>query len=503
MSRAAERIARGLAYNAAYQIVEAGLALGAMLVLVRVIPQEEYGRFSVVVGILTVLNAFGFAAFAAHALQEPDGREPDWSLHLAAGLHVQLALALVCQAVAAACWLRPTYRPVAPLLHLAAAGFALDWLAQLRAVMLKRALDFRRLKLLSTASTLLKLGVTLALGLNGWGAYALVLGGNVLTAAPLALDLLLARGVRLRPGWWHPSIWRAYRPAVRFGAQQAGSGLIAAVRGGLEAAVLPYAVGYASIGLLDRARAILGSTVGRAGNVLIETVYPLLPRSAALPGAFARHATLFVQALLLVVVPGALYVGLEGPSLSRLGYGTRWVAADLLIWPAALAAIGTALFGAGAGVLLAASRLRACLALDVALAAVCAPMLLVASGTGDTVAYAWTLAAGQLVTGAVALGAAARRLQPGWVRVALLPPLAASLAGGGAVLAARGVEPPMALAVRVAAHAVIYGIAASALLRGAFPRELGAVVERLPAGERLCGWLGLAPGAARPARGGW
>ncbi|HET7875197.1 MAG TPA: oligosaccharide flippase family protein, partial [Methylomirabilota bacterium] len=340
MSRATRQgrrhlVIRGIAWNSLYQIVDSGLAFGAMLVLVRVLTPAEYGHFGAVLGLLTLLNAFNFSTFAAHALQLPDEEEPDWSLHWSAGLHIQLLLFLACNGVAGLCWLGREYRTLAPLLHLASVGLLLDGPAQLRIVMLRRELGFGRLKLLFGCSVVIKLGAALAVALAGGGAYALVLGSNVLTPLPLAADLLLFRRWRPEGPWWRWPDWAAYRPALRFGFQRAGSALLAAGRGALEAIVLPLSVGYGAIGLLGRARVLFGTTVGKVTAVLEETAYPLLPRYAPDSGRYARQATLFVQAVLLVACPGILYVALEGRALSRLLYGERWVGADPLIWPAA------------------------------------------------------------------------------------------------------------------------------------------------------------------------
>jgi 3-mercaptopyruvate sulfurtransferase SseA len=153
-------------------------------------------------------------------------------------------------------------------------------------------------------------------GLAGGGAYAIVLGSNVVTPLPFAVDLLFVRRWRPRPGWWRWPDWTLYGPALRFGLQQSGSGLLGGTRGALESVVLPGVVGFVSMGLLDRARALFVATIGRAGQVLVETAYPLLPRYAGDPKLYARHAAQFWQLLMLVLLPGALYLDtnqLESP----------------------------------------------------------------------------------------------------------------------------------------------------------------------------------------------
>ena len=484
-------LARGIAWNTWFQLGEMSLGLGAMMILVRIIPPAEYGRFGAALGLLTLLNSFSFAGFAAQALQLPDGREPDWSLHFSAGFYIQMSLMLLCHGLAGLCWLAVDYRAIAPLLHVAAFGLVLDWPAQLWAAMLRRQVDFRRLKLVLACTTTLKLLVTMIAGLAGGGAYAIVLGANVVTPIPLAVDLLLVRRWRPQPGWWRWPDWIHYGPALRFGLQQAGSALLAGARGIVESAVLPGAVGFVAIGLLDRSRALFASTIGRGGQVLIETGYPLLPRYAGDPKLYARHAALFCQILLLVLVPGALYLGLEGPALSRVLYGERWIAADPLLWPAAVAGLGLGLSGAGSGVLLGASRLRTCFVLDVLAAAVFVPVIAVAWAQGAIVAYAWTVASGQLAVGAVALVVASTTLKIHRIHSVVIPPAVSSLLATGVVLIVQQSGVVSALLPRLGLATCLYLLTTAVSLRCLFPAPLTVILSRAPGGERMSGWLRL------------
>jgi O-antigen/teichoic acid export membrane protein len=492
-------VARGIAWNTLYQVFEAGVAFGAMLIIVRIIPPAEYGRFGAALGLLMLLNSFSFGNFVSQALQLPDGREPDWSLHWSVGMYIQVSLMLACHALAGLCWLTSTYRPIAPLLHVAALGFIIDWPARLRAAMLRREMDFRRSKILLACSTALQLSVTIAVGLLGGGALAIVLGSNVVTPTPFVVDLLLVRRWRPRPGWWRWPDWGAYRPALRFGLQQVGGALVWSVRGALEGIVLPRTVGYASVGLMDRAHALASRSIGRVSGIMVETIYPLLPRCAAELTQYVRQSTIFAQALLLVVIPAVLYIGLEGPSLSRLLYGKRWIDADPLIWPAAVSGLGLSLFALGSVVLLAQNRLRLCFVLEAVAAAVSLPMLAVTFAGYGIVAYAWTLAAGRLLAGVIALAAASPLLAAGWMRSALVPPTVASLLAMTAVLAVERLGIASSLVATLCLDTWVYGLVLVLSLRGLFPGSLGSVLSRVPGGERLGGWLRLSVGGAVPA----
>lgn len=484
-------VAIGLTWSGAHQLLVSCLGFGAMLVLVRVIPPSEYGRYAAVLGVLTVLNSVNAGVLASHAIQLPRGRDPDWSLYWSAGLYIQLALALVCHALAAVCWAEPAYGSLAPLLVVGSLGFLLDWPAQLRIAMLRRALAFRRLKGLLAVASALGLGTTLGAGLAGAGACALVLGANVVQALPFALDLLLT-GWRPRPGWWRWPGWDRCRPALVFGAQQAVSTLLVQSRAAVEGLVLPAAVGYASIGVLNRARALFALAADRPRGIVAEVAYPFLPRSADDPERFAGRALLFAQGMLLVIVPAALYVALEGRLLSRLLYGDRWLAADGLIAPAALAGAAFGLAGVGSSVLLGANRLRRCALVDAAGVLLSIPALGAVLAGQEIAAYAWVLAAGQVAAATVALGAAAPLMPSRWLATVLAPAAVSSAVGAGAVLTARAVSPDQASPLAtLLAETAMYGVGLAVALRAVFPRALRTALDQLPGGDRLRSALGL------------
>ena len=489
------QVLRGIAWTTVYRVFEVLLGFGAMLFLVRVIAPDDYGRAGAVIGLLTLLSAFSCSMFMAEALQLPDGVEPDWTLHWSAGFYIQLALALACQAVAGVCWFYPPYYEIAPLMHLVGIGLMLDWPNWLGGVMLRRELNFRRLQVLNGVTTLVSLGVTLGLGVAGAGAYALVLGGNVARALPFGADLLIVRGWRPARGWWRWPDWSAYRPALRFGFQQTGSALLHGLRGALEGAVLPGALGFTAIGLLGRAQALSATTVGRVGGIVVEAVYPLLPRFAANARSYPRQATLYLQIVCLFAVPGAVYIGIEGSALSQLLYGARWVAANPLILPSALIGVGQLVFLAASGILLAANRLRICLLLDVAAAVIAALVVSAAWTRGGLAVYVWVAAAGQLAAAGVALRAAGPLLVKRWLVASVVPALVASAAGGALILALDPLWLPLAPAFRLAASATVFTLGATLALRCAYPSSLTAVLSRLPGGSRFLGWLGLRPAA--------
>ena len=406
-------IKRGLFWNASFQVFLAAVNFGSMIVLVRLLSPQEYGRAAAVTGVLALINCFNCRAFMAQAIQLGDDETPQWNAHWRAGLYIQCALALACNAVAGIAWLLPAYRPIAPLLHVASIGLLIDAPSQLAAVRLRREMNFRSLRLVSAVAVVLTAASGVALALAGMGAMALIISANVLPALPYGFYLLAIE--RWRPAqWWAPPDLRNYRAPLRFGAQQSGSAVVAAARGFLETVVIPPLLGYDALGLLNRAQVLFATTVGRVSTLVIETVYPMLPRSAKQPAEFARHATLFVQTMLLLTIPGAVFVGLEGVRLSRLLYGAKWIAADPLIWPGTLFAWGAAAAVIFSSTLLARNHLRRVFVTNVMIASLCLPAIVITAMGGGVIRYAWALAIGQLVGTIIVARAASHDLQPDW-----------------------------------------------------------------------------------------
>ena len=483
----------GLTWSAAFQVFDVILSFASMLVLVRIIPPRDYGQVAAVVGMLGLVNLFNVHLFFEHALQLPDHDEPDWNLHWTCGFYIQLAQALFCHAVAGLCWFVRGYRPIAPLLHIAAFGVLLDWPNGLGATMLRRQLNLRRLRIVAAVGVTLRLVTTMALALAGLGAYAIVIGGNVVTALPFTLDLLVVRGWQPKRGWWRWPSWGEYTAPTRFGLQRVGSKLIGGIRGAIESAVLPVPLGFVAMGLINRAQALYSTTLGRFGATLNDVVYPFLPRHRGDRDRYASHATSYLQVMLLIAVPGALFIGQQGPLLSRVLYGAKWAAMDPLIWPGALIGLSVAVMVTASAIVMAAGQLRMCLAIDAVASIAGLAALAAAWTTRQALPYSWALAAGQIAASLVSVWWASRLLEHGWLHRAVLPPFAAGLAGLLSVhlVPVRAMSPRPTGALVIAG--LVFGTASFLVMRVGFGTIFGRLLLNLPSGPRLRAFLLFRP----------
>lgn len=463
MTAVRAHLVRGLVSGLLHEAVVVVLSFAAMIALVRLLTPEDFGQAAAAVGVLAFIGAFRGAMFVEHALQHGKDEEPDWDSYFAVVGLVQIGLCAITLVVSLAFQFSATFSPVGPLLQVAALGFLLEWPAQVASVKLRRDLRFDRLKVISGIATLIRLASAVGMASLGLGAMALVISGNVLSAAPLAYSFLFVERWRPRTKWLFVPRPAEIGPVARFGAQQIAVGFSQSLRTAAESIVLTATFGTATFGLLNRAHALYQSTIGRLGLVFIDTAYPLLPMEKADAKRYAHRASRFLEAALILSIPGAVFIAIEGAAVSRVLYGEKWIEADPYLAAAAVAVGAGNLVSTAACVVMGKGHMRRMLIAE-ATASVGGLLALGAAmfATHPTT-YLWTLALTQVVAAALGLWYAAPFLEQDWQRRGLWPAAAASICAAVAVLLVRSWL-PLSGGWRLVVTAVTFASVATAVL---------------------------------------
>jgi O-antigen/teichoic acid export membrane protein len=486
--RLAARARQAILWTGGFQFFRDGLQFVLMLALVRLLPAEAYGQFGFVTTLLSFLTFVSFREFLNHTLQVRDDGDVPYQDHFTAGAAIQVALCVVVNLVAVAVRFVDGFAPAAPLLHVMSVIFLLDLPAEFRGKMLERALDFRRLRVLHGVGLILSAGVSLAMALAGWGAYALLVP-TLVALTPGIWDLFVR--ARFRPTWTFR--WDAFAPAFRFGrARVLAAGFVGAATV-LESWWLAGAFGFAWLGIAGRATGLAQLLCGRLGFLLAISVYPVLTRVAPTSPAFPKASGMYLRVVAWLAIPAATLGALLADPLVIALYSRRW--ADVIpLLPLAMAAgAAMAIAQTSYTVLLALGRYRTCLAADawrligtVAALAICVPLGLRAYFWGIVILHAGLLAF------ATVAGWRAGVLRAIDVRDALLPASIASAAGVGGVVALRALagsaEPGFGA---MAVGAVVFAACYLAAIRLGFRTAVGELVHYLPEGRRWTRMLGL------------
>lgn len=482
-----QKAREALLWGAGFRILRDLTQFGLMLVLVRLLSPEDYGRYGLVTSIIGFAGLLSARTFLAHILQVQRDEEVRAQDHFTAGLMLQGALFLATNLLALGLRLSDTYRPVSSLLHVASLIFLVELPGEFHSKIIERGMDFRRLRLLNIAGIGLSAACALVLAVAGAGVYALVIP-PLLLPVPFGIDLFLRS--RFRPTLTFDR--HRYLPAWRFGLARAASGGMNGTRDLAQSSLLVRFFGYGALGLFGRAVGVGNVACASLAWQFVSYVYPLLSRQEPASPTFRRGGDLLLRGVLWFALPMVVGLGLHASAVVRILYGERWLAVVPLL-PAALFENAVR---AGAMtcymILLAANRYRHCLAQD-ALMLVLALVALAVARAGGAARYLVMLGSAEALGGMLMLTWALRQrlLSAGGLVTAFVPATVGVAAGLLAALGVRAAAPALpefaAIATTGTAFAALYLLAIRLCFRG----QLAELLAYVPGGSAACRLLAL------------
>ena len=254
MSSIGARAARAALWNLGYTAVRDVVQFAAMLILVRLLAPDDFGRFGLASAILGFMFVFSARSLLEYAIVERSDERVYWQDWFALGARIELGLFVMTNAGALVLRLVEPYASVAPLLHLMSLLFLTNWPKEICVKMLQRELDWQRFRALWLRGALVSSFLSVGLAVTGFGIYALALPAVIL---PLVFWQELFSARRWRPHWK----WKRARvgPAVRFALGRASSGLLQQGRVLAEGAALSAVLGFGAFGVFGRA---MGLSIG-------------------------------------------------------------------------------------------------------------------------------------------------------------------------------------------------------------------------------------------------
>jgi O-antigen/teichoic acid export membrane protein len=488
----AQRARMAIAWSTAIQLFRDVVQFVLMLVLVRRLPLEAYGQFGLITTITSFLTVFSAREFINHTVLIQDDEKVNYQEQFVVGCLIQGALFVLANLIAVALRWFPAYAPVSLLLHLMSLTFLLDLPSELRARMLDRALDWRRLRLVEAIGVIGGAVLAVILGLSGAGVYALLLPSFIIPAC-FAIDLFVFVG--WRPTWsFHPERFHASRA---FGLKRIASISVVSGSNLLESSVLAPAVGYAALGIFNRAQSIATLFCQRVSTLLMTALYPVLARIPTGSDGYRRVSSLVLRAVTWSAIPTATIVALLRSEIVHTLYGDRWVAVIPLV-PLGMA-VGAllAVVQAAYSLLLAHNQPRQCLYADIWRLAGMALALVIAVPFGLKAYFI-----GLLIVHSIALAGVLYWLaQGGGLRLSSVAAAfgpAATAAATGALVAQGAFRLFMtnwpAIPVLVV-YGSVFGLIYLGSLRLLFPSLLHELTGYFPKSEHVHRWLGFAEAA--------
>lgn len=377
------------------QVVTQGIRVAGVVVLARLLTEEDYGTASLAVTLASysvILGDLGYGTALVQATRATqEWASTTWWSAVAAGW---IGFGIAAIAAYPAAWLLDT-PAVAPLVIAGASTLVFVALGSTSNALLTRSMSFPDIQRVGVIALFVGTVTAIVSATLGAGSWALV-AQQVALAASSSVLLLLAAG-------WRPSLQfslTAFRSLSRFSLPLTGGSVFYVMQGLLTALLIGRLVGIEELGVWSLAMATVIIPMSLLAAPLGRVVYAAFARMRDRPERIAEvwlSGTALLAAVLFPVLFGLIGVA---PDLIPLVFGQRWQGAVPIVQILSLLVMLRSFQTWGASVLDAAGKPHISMALNGAMVAALVPCIWLGSRYGlEGVAAFYVL--GVLITGEI------------------------------------------------------------------------------------------------------
>lgn len=316
------RTASNAVVTTAAQGIRFATNIASTLVLARLLTPQDFGLVAMVTAFTGFLEVLKDAGLSTATVQRQEITQAQVSnlfwVNLGIGIFITCLVSALSPALA---WFyhEPRLVPVAITLSLT---FLLTASAVQHQAILRRQMRFAAVASIQVVSSLLGLGVAIAMAAGGWGYWSLV--GSLLTSAASTCVVT-----------WLISDWHPGLPVRRvgtfallgFGAHLTGAALVQTVVGTADTLLIGRFYGLNAVGLYSRGAALLLNPLQQFLSPFHAVVVPTLSRVQNDPERYRRVFLQLLQVIALLALPLAGFVLAAAEPIVLVFLGEKWAAA--------------------------------------------------------------------------------------------------------------------------------------------------------------------------------
>lgn len=344
---------RGLRWTFAARPVVEIVLLGSIVVLARLVPPAEFGRYAVAV-VAMELGTLPAAGVTAALVQRPEIGRKDLQAGAALAWLTGIAVAVITLVAATTIVDSIFGARTAELVRITAPGSLVAALAAVPSAVLQRRLSFGRLSLIDLFTTTSRAAISIVLAVAGLKGEALVLGALIGGLG----------GALLTFAWAPAAIPRLHRAATRRLVDYGGPTALAAVAWvgfrNCDYAIVAARLGALQTGYYFRAYNLGVEYQKKVSQVTTSVGFPVLSR-AETPEEMDRLRTHMVRTLTVVLFPLLAFLALVAPVFIPWLFGPEWAPATVPTQILAVGGASTLVIDAIGATLMADGRARAIL----------------------------------------------------------------------------------------------------------------------------------------------
>lgn len=318
-----ESAKKGLIWGAGFTLARDVIQFGSMIILVRLLNPEIYGKFAIAQAMLIFLAVFSAKTITPFALQSRDPNEFDWGLQFTVGAILNAVIFLVSITVGVCLFLFGgiNLSEVGLIILVICLIFPMEVISNHYFVWLQAFHNWARMRTLVLLGAVLGATASILAAICGAGVFALAIA-NLCFAVPLLLDYCFRRPFALG---FSPKRLREYKEGREFGVNRMSSAALQSGSTLVEQSLLTNYFGFATLGVFTRSVGLAQITSGRIGPIVSQSLYPVLTRAEASSDRFKRFAHHLFRGVLWTSMPAALFIAMQAELLVSFLYGAKWL----------------------------------------------------------------------------------------------------------------------------------------------------------------------------------
>lgn len=319
---------RAAGVTAVGQVGRFGVIFGSQIVLARLLLPSDFGLVAEVAPVLGLLSVIGSLGVTQGIVQKATVDDEQLTATFWINLFLGLCLSILFAALSPALnWLYGDDRILAVSLCLSAIIFV-GSASQVHVALLNRQLKFLTLTGCEMASISLGAVAGIASATYGAGYWALVINQVVVSLTSSATIMLLSD--------WKPRMsfrLAAARDILGFSAKVTLTNFINYTNLALPNVIVGATLGEYTVGLYDRACKLALQPMQQLTAPVGKVAVPILSRSADNHERFQRQYFLMLNVLILIVVPGVIFLSIFSLPVILTLLGPKWrETAEIFEW---------------------------------------------------------------------------------------------------------------------------------------------------------------------------
>lgn len=313
------RVLSGFSWVLASQALTQVLSTATLVLLARLLAPRQFGIAAMAQVATAFVITYSDFGLGLALVQKESITDTDRSTVFWASIALGAIMSGVCVAVAPLV-ARFYHTPeVKPLLDVLALSFLFTGLGSTHRSLQFRAMNYRALEIRSMVAVVLGTLVTIIVALAGGGAWAIILGTVVSTAASAILLVAM--------GGWTPRAsfsWVSLRELGAFGLRYVGGTTFLTLNQNADNILVGRVLGQAALGTYNLAYSVILVPISRVASPACQLMAPAFARLQDDKPALTANWLRGTRLLLMVFLPLMLTVAVTAPDIVHIVFGTKW-----------------------------------------------------------------------------------------------------------------------------------------------------------------------------------